>query len=97
MQQKSRRRSKIKRKKKRQQQKKKNKLTKDGRQGDGERSHNEEEEGEQGHNDDEGEEGVTPEGWDVWVGYHDSFQMEAAISNKDNCICRLCNDWSRAA
>jgi len=41
--------------------------------------------------------GVTPEGWDVWVGNHDSFQMKASISNKDNCISRLCNDWGRAA
>ena len=41
--------------------------------------------------------GVTPEGWDVWVGNHDRLQMKASISDEDNCISRLCNDWSRAA
>ena len=41
--------------------------------------------------------GVTPEGWDVWVGNHDRLQMKASISDEDNCISRLCNDWGRAA
>ncbi len=57
-----------------------------GKQGDGEEN-----------DDDEGEGGGTPEGWDVWVGNHDSFQMKAAISHKDNCISRCCDDWGRAA
>ena len=78
----------IKRKKKKRKQKKNNKQTEDETQGDGEGSNND---------DEEEAEGVTPEGWDVWVGNHDCFQMKAAISNKDNCISRLCNDWSRAA
>lgn len=39
---------------------------------------------------------VVPEGRDVWIGNHDGFQVETAISNKDNCISRLHYNWGGA-